>query len=87
MNRPELQQLKMAWLAARETGDTQTQLNLLRDHPAEQAELIDFIATYHASGGDVWEVPTTTLLPITQSALVLYCANGNDDRVTLPQNL
>ena len=69
MNRPELQQLKIAWLAARETGDTQTQLSLLRDHPAEQAELVDFIAAYHASGGDVWEVPETTLLPITQSAL------------------
>lgn len=69
MNRPELQQLKMAWLAAREAGDTQTQMKLLRDHPADQAALIDFIAAYHASGGDVWEVPTTTLLPITQSAL------------------
>jgi len=68
MNRPEVQQLKMAWLAAREAGDTQSQLNLLRDHPAEQAELVDFIAAYHASGGDVWEVPATTLLPITQRA-------------------
>ncbi len=29
----ELQQLKMAWLAAREAGDTQTQVALLRDHP------------------------------------------------------
>jgi transcriptional regulator with XRE-family HTH domain len=41
----------MAWLAAREAGDMQTQMSLLHDHPAEQATLIDFIAAYHASGG------------------------------------
>jgi transcriptional regulator with XRE-family HTH domain len=49
MNTPELQQLKMAWLAAKEAGDTQTQLSLLRNHPGEQAALIDFIAAYHAT--------------------------------------
>lgn len=51
MNTVDLQQLKMAWLAAHEAGDTQTQRGLLRDHPAEQAALIDFIAAYHATGG------------------------------------
>lgn len=71
MNTPELQRLKMAWLAARESGDTQAELSLLRDHPAEQAALIDFIAAYHATGGaqamaDVQEAP---LLPLTQRAM------------------
>ncbi len=49
MTTPELQRLKMAWIAAKESGDTQTQFNLLRDHPAEQDQLIDFIAAYHAT--------------------------------------
>lgn len=49
MNTPELQRLKMAWIAAKESGDTQTQFNLLHDHPAEQDQLIDFIAAYHAT--------------------------------------
>jgi transcriptional regulator with XRE-family HTH domain len=51
MNTPELQRLKMAWLAAKEAGDTSTQFSLLRDHPGEQAALIDFIAAYHATVG------------------------------------
>lgn len=83
MNRPELQQLKIAWLAAREAGDTQTQLDLLRDHPAEQAELVDFIAAYHASGGDIWEVPDTALLPITQSALHTVLDRVFDEQLVL----
>jgi len=49
MNTPEVQRLKMAWLAAKEAGDTPTQFSLLRDHPGEQAALIDFIAAYHAT--------------------------------------
>ena len=48
MNTLELQHLKMAWLAAKEAGDTQTQMRLLRDHPTEQEALVDFIAAYHA---------------------------------------
>ncbi len=36
MNTPELQRLKMAWLAAAEAGDTLSQQRLLREHPAEQ---------------------------------------------------
>jgi transcriptional regulator with XRE-family HTH domain len=51
MNTPEVQRLKMAWLAAKEAGDTSTQFSLLRDHPGEQAALIDFIAAYHATIG------------------------------------
>ena len=36
MNTSELQQLKMAWLAAEEAGDKQAQVALLRDHPDVQ---------------------------------------------------
>ena len=67
-NTPELQRLKMAWLAAKEANDTQAQLELLRDHPEQQTALIDFIAAYHATA-----VPSTeeqdSLLPVTQRAL------------------
>lgn len=63
-----LQQLKIAWLAAKEAGDTHTQLSLLRDHPDAQAALIDFIAAYHATaiaGPDALDTP---LSPQTQRA-------------------
>lgn len=66
MHTPEIQQLKMAWLAAKEAGDTQTQMRLLRDHPEQQAELIDFIAAYTATAGAETAEP---LLPLTQRAL------------------
>lgn len=68
INTSELQRLKMAWLTAKEAGDTQTQLSLLRDHPEQQTALIDFIAAYSAtavSSGEEQE----TLLPLTQRAL------------------
>jgi transcriptional regulator with XRE-family HTH domain len=68
MNTPELQRLKMAWLAAKEAGDTQTQFSLLRDHPGEQAALIDFIAAYHATGGAKPVAEDTPLLALTQRA-------------------
>jgi len=70
MNTPELQRLKMAWLAAKETNDTQTQIRLLRDHPTEQEALIDFVAAYHAtSRTDVENVaPDVPLLALTQRA-------------------
>src|SRR6266851_4987277 len=64
----EIQQLKMAWLAAREARDTQAQLTLLRDHPAEQAELVDFIAACRATdvpGPDALHTPAS---PMTQRA-------------------
>jgi transcriptional regulator with XRE-family HTH domain len=66
MNTFEIQRLKMAWLAAKEAGDTQTQISLLRDHPEQQAELIDFIAAYAATAAPEQE---EQLLPLTQRAL------------------
>lgn len=70
MNTPELQHLKMAWLAAKEAGDTQTQVRLLRDNPAEQEALVDFIAAYHAIGRADRETtePSAPLLALTQRA-------------------
>ena len=70
MNSPELQHLKMAWLAAKEADDTQTQMRLLRDHPREQEALVDFIAAFHAiSDADVESIePDAPLLALTQRA-------------------
>lgn len=68
MNTPELQQLKMKWLAAKEAGDVQTQLGLLRDHPGEQAALTDFIAAYYATGGAASLAQDTPLLDLTMRA-------------------
>ncbi len=70
MNSPELQRLKMAWVAAKEDGDTQTQMRLIRDNPAEQEALIDFIAAYHAINTAEIEAtdPSTSLLALTQRA-------------------
>ncbi len=68
MNTSELQQLKMAWLAAREAGDIQAQTRLLQDHPGELEALTDFIAAYHATGGDVRVELDASLLPLTQRA-------------------
>lgn len=70
MNTQELQQLKMAWIAAKEAGDTQTQVTLLRDHPDAQTELIEFIAAYHATDvtGSELDVPQSSLLPLVQRA-------------------
>src|SRR5947208_2234863 len=67
MNTPELQRLKMAWLAARETGDTHAQLRLLQEYPGEQATLIDFIAGYYATE-QIELAENATLLPLTQRA-------------------
>ena len=69
MNRSELQQLKIAWITAKEANDTQTQVTLLRDHPEGQADLIDFIAAYSATNIDAAETEEqTSLLPLTQRA-------------------
>ncbi len=68
MNTPEVQRLKMAWLAAKEAGDTPTQFSLLRDHPGEQAALIDFIAAYHATVGIQLEEEQDKLSTLTQQA-------------------
>lgn len=69
MNTFDLQRLKMAWLAAKEAGDTTTQIQLLRDHPDQQEALVDFIAAYHAMGGSEVIDETTPLLTSTQQAL------------------
>ena len=68
MKTTELQQLKMAWIVARENGDTETQISLLRDNPEAQAALIDFIAAYHATTVDVVDAKESGLLPLTQRA-------------------
>ena len=69
VNTPELKQLKMAWLAAKEAGDTQEQLRLLREYPSQQDELINFIAAYQATGDDEDSLEANaTLLPLTQRA-------------------
>lgn len=64
-----LQELKMAWLAAREAGDAQAQLQILREHPTAQAELTDFIAGYYATTADEELEENVTILPLTQRAL------------------
>jgi transcriptional regulator with XRE-family HTH domain len=82
MNSSELQRLKMAWLAAKEDGDTQIQMRLIRDNPTEQEALIDFIAAYHAIGGAEREATESSapLLALTQRA----CQNALE-RVFEPQ--
>ncbi len=71
MNTTDLQQWKMAWITAKEAGDTQAQVTLLREHPDALAELSTFIAAYHAT--DVAEMDVTSplqaaLLPMLQRA-------------------
>ena len=68
MNTTELQQLKIAWITAKEKGDIETQVTLLRDHPEAQAALIDFIAAYHATTMDETDTTENSLLPLTQRA-------------------
>lgn len=69
MSTLELQHLKMAWIAAKEAGDTQAQYRLLRDHPEQQTALIDFIAAYQASAGSQQEEDDAALSLLTQRAL------------------
>jgi transcriptional regulator with XRE-family HTH domain len=69
MNNDELQQLKMAWLAAEEVGDKERQLALLRDHPDAQESLIDFIAAFHITEPGEGNVQQVEILPLTQRAL------------------
>lgn len=69
MNTPELRALKMAWVAAKEAGDKETQLRLLRENPVQQDELIEFIAGYHAIGDSENFDQDEALLPVTQRAI------------------
>ncbi len=68
MNTPELQQLKMRWLAAKDANDVQTQLSLLRDYPGEQEALVDFIAAYYATGGNSPVAQDSPILDLTRRA-------------------
>jgi transcriptional regulator with XRE-family HTH domain len=71
MNNDELQQLKMAWLAAEEAGDKERQLALLRDHPDAQESLVDFIAAFHITEPGEENVQQVEILPLTQRALAI----------------
>ncbi len=66
MNSKQLQQIKMAWLAAEEAGDMQTKLALLRDHPDLQEALIDFAAAYHITSPAGAE---PEILPLSRRAM------------------
>jgi len=68
MNNDELQQLKVAWLAAEEAGDKDRQLALLRDHPDAQEPLIDFIAAYHITEPGEENAQQVEILPLTRRA-------------------
>jgi transcriptional regulator with XRE-family HTH domain len=68
MNNNELQHLKIAWLAAEEAGDKQTQLALLRDHPDAQEALIDFIAAYRITEPGETNAQHLEVLPLTRRA-------------------
>lgn len=65
MKNNELQQIKLAWLAAEEVGDTRAKLALLHDHPDLQDALIDFIAAYHVTSPAGSE---PEILPLTHRA-------------------
>ncbi|HXZ04116.1 MAG TPA: helix-turn-helix transcriptional regulator [Ktedonobacteraceae bacterium] len=69
MNNEELQQLKMAWLAAEEAGDKERQFALLRDHADVQEPLIDFIAAYRITESGVENAQQVEILPLTQRAI------------------
>jgi transcriptional regulator with XRE-family HTH domain len=86
MNSLELQQLKMAWIAAREAGNTQAQIQLLHDHPEAQAALSDFIVAYAAtSRADTEEAAATTaLLPLTQRAMQTALGRVFDNQLVAP---
>jgi len=67
----ELQQLKMAWLAAEDAGDKEQQIALLRDHPTMQEALIDFIAAYRAADPDEDDSQNTEILMVTQHGFTI----------------
>lgn len=66
MNSNELQQIKLAWLAAEEAGDTKRKLALLRDHPDLQEALIDFVAASHITSPAGAE---PEILPLSRRAM------------------
>lgn len=66
MNEQELQLIKMAWLAAEESGDRTAQIALLRDYPDAQDELTDFVAAYHIV--ETAPAESEALSPLTERA-------------------
>ncbi len=84
MNTYDLQQLKMAWIAAKEAGDTQAQVLLLRDHPDAQAELSNFIAAYHAT--DVAELDAMSSLQPAQLSMLQRASQIALERVFSTQS-
>ncbi len=66
MNTLDAQHIKMAWLAAEESGDRAAQIALLRDNPDAQDELTDFIAAYHITA--LAPPESEALLPLTERA-------------------
>jgi len=68
MNDDNVQHVKMAWLAAEEAGDREKQLELLRDHPDAQEQLIDFIAAYRITETREENALQVEMLPLTQRA-------------------
>lgn len=68
MNDDNVQHVKMAWLAAEEVGDREKQLELLRDHPDAQEQLIDFIAAYRITETREENALQVEILPLTQRA-------------------
>lgn len=91
MNTHELQQLKMAWIAAKEAGDTHAQALILHDHPEAQAALADFIAAYAFTNLNDADTSEQTLLPLTQramqTALTRIFENENQMTATTLQEL
>ncbi len=65
MQQTELYQIKLAWLAAEEAGDTRAKLALLRDHPDLQDALIAFVAADHVTSPAGAE---PEMLPLTRRA-------------------
>ncbi len=66
MNTIDLQRIKIAWLAAEDSGDRAAQIALLRDYPDAQDELTDFIAAYHMT--ETAPAESDALLPLTERA-------------------
>jgi transcriptional regulator with XRE-family HTH domain len=66
MNTNDTQRIKMAWLAAEDSGDRTTQIALLRDYPDAQDELVNFIAAYHMT--EMAAPEGDALLPLTERA-------------------
>lgn len=66
MNTNDLQRIKIAWLAAEDSGDRTAQIALIRDYPDAQDELVDFIAAYHMT--EMASPEGDALLPLTERA-------------------